>query len=287
MHFGNYVSANQISMGVFLVKVAASVIIAFFLASLFRYKSRSDMRRRYEAFKRDKYNKDMESPEKRYAYDDMEDWMLAVGIKYRMGSNFTPFDYMVLRILIGLVVGVIAALFNPWLFALGFAGVWVLVPYYFMEQNANDNEAMLTDIGRLNSITALQIKNGVYVSKVIYEAYRTVEHPRLKQALLELSIDIENFSSIEQAAKQFKKKFSNQHIETYAKVLEQIQETGQSLEFFQGIEASIDRINEAVAIIAEKKAERIASVFQLILFLGPILIVFFILIGSFSANGLF
>ena len=31
----DYVSANQISMGVFLVKVAASVIIAFFLVLIF------------------------------------------------------------------------------------------------------------------------------------------------------------------------------------------------------------------------------------------------------------
>lgn len=286
MNLGEYISPELMSMIMLVCKVVVAVLAAIFLASLFSRGTRDKVKKRYGEYKRSKYEKDMDDPEKKFAYDEIEAEMLAGGIKYRLGSNFSPFDYMVLRIVLSFITAFLCAFYKLWLMPIGFLCMYLLVPFYFKEQDGNDNEAMLPDICRMNSITALQLKNGVYLSKVVYECARVTEHPRLKQALRELAIDIDRFTSVEEAARRFKAKFNNQHIETYAKVLEQFQETGQSLEFFEDIAASVDRINESIAILEEKRADRVSSAFQLLLFLGPVLIVFYILVGSFSATGL-
>lgn len=288
MRFGDYISAATMGTVMMVAKAVVAVIVGFVLASLFSHKNRQKSRDRYEDFKRQQTDKRNRDPDKKYAYDSMEEEMLATGIKYRMGSDFTPFDYVMFRVGMGLLAGILSMVFNPWYFPFAFVGVFVIIPIYFRQQDNNDNEDMLPDIGRMLSVLALQIKNGVYISRVVYECYRIVENPRLKQALRELSVDIDNFASIEQAASLFKKKFNNQHTENFAKVLEQLQDTGRSVEFFEDMAASVERINERIVILEEKKAERVSGAFQLILFLSPLIIVFYILLTYFSGSqGLF
>ena len=267
---------------IFIVKVATTFIVTIVLTSLFFGKNRKKPKDVYERARDTRYSKSMETVEGKYAYDSVNDMLLSSGIKYRLGAGFTPFDYTVLRLILGLVGGILASFYKPICFPLGFVAVYLFVPIYFKEQDGNDNEEMLQDIAQMNSVVALQVKNGVQLSKVIYECYRIVEQPRLKQALLEFSIDLEHLGNVEDAAVAFRKKFNNQHTESFSKILEEISETGISAEFFDDLAASIDRINEAVAIREEQRAERVASIFQLILFLGPILIVFYLLIGMFG-----
>lgn len=270
-----------------ILKCLIALVIAFFLAALFNQDLKKKMREGYLGVRSVQLAKMEANPEKKFTNDLMEEDMLATGIKYRMGAEFTPFDYTVFRLVIGVSAGIVTMLFKPIYFPIGLIVGIIIVPFYFKQENSNDNEAMLPDIAQMNGLVALQVKNGVFISKVIYECYRTAKNERLKQALLELSIDMENFATIKEAATRFRKKFTNPYIDTFAKTLEQVQDTGRSVEFFEDIQSSVEGINEAIAIKQEAASQRVASIFEILLFLGPIIIVFYIMLGMMSGGGIF
>lgn len=272
-------------IAIFLLKIVTALLVGLFLASLLQQDLKKKLMKKYKSVREQNFNRVEADSEKKFAYDAMEEKMLAQGIKYRMGAEFSPFDYMVFRLLVSIGLGLVGILFKPWCFLIGFGAGYLLVPFYFRQEDNNDNERMLPDISQMLSLVALQIKNGVFISKVIYECYRSVEDARLKQALLELSIDIENFASVKQAAVQFRKKFNNPYIDSFAKTLEQVQDTGKSLEFFEDILSNVESINDAIAIKQEHKAEQISGFFQILLFLGPVILVFYIMLGMFSSSG--
>lgn len=275
---------NYVVLG---VKIFAAVITGLFLGSLFsegtRRKLKEGFRNAKDAYERDK----MGDPEKKLAYDEIEAKLLSQGIKYRMGSDFSPFDYIVFRLSCSLGVGIVSMFFKIWFFPVAFFLVFIFIPIYFKQEDGNDNEDMLPDISNLNSLVALQVKNGVFLSKVIYECYRVVENKRLRQALLELAIDLENFSSTKKAAERFRQKFTSPYLDTFAKTLEQAEISGSTADFFDDIQSSVASINEAIAIREEARAERTAGIFQIMLFVGPVLIVFYILLGMMNGSGIF
>ena len=268
-------------------KLAASAVIGIVLASLCTAGMRKKIQKKYRDAKEHYTQAKTNDPEQKLAYDEMEAKLLSQGIKFRMGSDFSAFDYLVFRLVLSAGAGVIAMFYNVLLFPVAFFLVFVLIPIYFAEANSNDNEYMLPDIANLNSLVALQTKNGVFISKVIYECYAVVENKRLKQALLELAIDMETFSSTRQAAERFRAKFTSPYLDAFAKTLEQVQDSGSSLEFYDDIRSSVASINAAISIRDEAKVKRVAGFFEVLLFVGPVLIVFYILIGMLSGNSIF
>ena len=268
-------------------KLIAAAVIGIVLASLCTADMRKKMQKKYQAARENYTQAKTGDPDKKLAFDEMEAKLLSHGIKYRMGSDFTPFDYLVFRLVLSTGAGVIAMYYHVLLFPAAFFLVFSLVPVYFAEQNSNDNEYMLPDIANLNSLVALQTKNGVFISKVIYECYAVVNNRRLKQALLELAIDMETFSSTRQAAERFRAKFTSPYLDAFAKTLEQVQDSGSSIAFFDDIRSSVASINAAISIRDEAKVKRIAGFFEVLLFIGPVLIVFYILIGMLSGNTVF
>jgi len=224
-------------------------------------------------------------PGKLASYDAMNDKMLATGIKYRMGENFSPFDYNVLRLAFIFGGGIIGMLIEPIYLVVGVILGAFIVPFYFNYENNNDNNEMLQDIGVVYGIVSLQVKNGVFLTKVLYECHLNVEYPRLKKALMELSIDIEKFGSVGDAAIRFRKKFNNKYIDTFAKTLEQSQKTGSSVQMFDDIAESLEHIEEAIALRKEKKVEMRGFLFQTLIFVSIFVFVFYILMTSFNDMG--
>jgi len=145
---------------------------------------------------------------------------------------------------------------------------------------------MLSDMGQVYGIVALQLKNGVYLSDVIYDCFLSTQQPRLKKALLELSIDIENFATVGEAAVRFRQKFNdNKYIDTFAKTLEQADETGNAVQIFEDVAENLNSINKAITRRLEHKAEMKGFLFQTLIFVGLILFIVFIIMLMFSDMG--
>ncbi|MCR5720568.1 MAG: hypothetical protein K6F84_08380 [Lachnospiraceae bacterium] len=223
---------------------------------------------------------------KNYAYLQMKENMKKTGITYRMSTEkyeFTPFAYAMFRIALCFLAAFVGLLISP-LIAVLFAFIMYLaVPLNFSRENKADNDDMLEDIGAINSILALQIKNGVFITDIIYECFRIAKNERLKKALLELSIELENsnpFSAID----NFRCKFDNQHINMFAKCIEQLEKVGQEAQFFDSLNKSISSINSAIAIKEQQRVENIGSLFETLMFLGIIVFVLYITFATMSSG---
>lgn len=236
---------------------------------------------------REKYYKNaMSGIDKKHAYEQVDSMLLKRGIKFRMGENFGPFDYLMLRLVLGLAIGVFTMAIYPYLLVPGAIGGFYLVGWYFKHKDSYDNGEMIPDISQMYGIVSLQLKNDIFLADVIYECALNVEYPRLKKALNELSMEIKQFSDIKSATDHFRKKFENDHIDMFSKTLEQAQDTGSAVELFQDIESQIKGINEALAMKQERKIDDICGVFQILVFLSAILFVAYIMMNMLSQTSI-
>ena len=212
-----YITGVVLCLMVFIAvmtAVVASYLYKMDLINLVKGKYKVIKQRRYEVSRRD--------IDKRVEYDMIDEMLLRKGAKYRMGDNFSPFDYLMLRLLIGLLIGLVGLLAHPLFMAAGFLIGYHLVPFYFDYENKNDGKDMMDDVASIFGIVSLQLRNSVYLSQVIYECYLSTTHPRLKKALLELSLEMEKFGSVKEASVSFRSKFDDKYLDAFSKTLEQI-----------------------------------------------------------------
>lgn len=258
------------------LKLIMSTAVFIMLIVIGKKDIKGNVLKEYEELKNKNRNKLAKNPRKKFAAEIMDDTMLATGIKYRMGDRFTPFDYTAFRIAICIGFGLVGVIIGPAYLVVGVLLGLFGVPYYFNHENEYDNGEMLDDIAQMYSTVALQAKNGIHISKIIYECYMVCQQPRLKKALLEMATDIDKFGSVEDAAKRFRAKFTNAHIDTFAKTLEQATETGNAVQMFEDIQANIDGIQEAINIRKESQVKMQSFVWQTIIFCSIILFVVYI-----------
>lgn len=264
-----------------------SLTIGFILANLKLGEMVNRAKDKYAEYKEQDREKKSSNMEKKMEYDEIDEMLTSRGVKYRMGAAFGPFDYLVFRLLGSVAIGLFSMLIKPALFLPCIIGGYFFIGWFFKHKDDYDNGEMMEDISQLYGIVALQLKNNVFVSEVIYECFLCVQHPRLKKALLELSMEVDQFSLLAPAAEAFRKKFNNEYIDMFAKTLEQLQESGNAVDLFTDLESQIKGINEALAIREEKKIDDICGVFQIFIFLSAILFVAYIMVGMLSDAAFF
>lgn len=268
-----YITGVVLCLMVFIAvmtAVVASYLYKMDLINLVKGKYKVIKQRRYEVSRRD--------IDKRVEYDMIDEMLLRKGAKYRMGDNFSPFDYLMLRLLIGLLIGLVGLLAHPLFMAAGFLIGYHLVPFYFDYENKNDGKDMMDDVASIFGIVSLQLRNSVYLSQVIYECYLSTTHPRLKKALLELSLEMEKFGSVKEAAVSFRSKFDDKYLDAFSKTLEQTEETGNAADLLKDLENQIDGINEAIAIREEQKVNSTSFFVQTLVFVAAMVFMVYILL---------
>lgn len=268
-----YITGVVLCLMVFIAvmtAVVASYLYKMDLINLVKGKYKVIKQRRYEVSRRD--------IDKRVEYDMIDEMLLRKGAKYRMGDNFSPFDYLMLRLLIGLLIGLVGLLAHPLFTAAGFLIGYHLVPFYFDYENKNDGKDMMDDVASIFGVVSLQLRNSVYLSQVIYECYLSTTHPRLKKALLELSLEMEKFGSVKEAAVSFRSKFDDKYLDAFSKTLEQTEETGNAADLLKDLENQIDGINEAIAIREEQKVNSTSFFVQTLVFVAAMVFMVYILL---------
>ena len=93
---------------------------------------------------RDKYKERFDlTAERKQLYEITDEKLLSRGIKFRMGSNFSPFDYLLLRILIAILLGILGLCIDSILILPGVIGGYCLVAWYFIREDKYDNGEMM------------------------------------------------------------------------------------------------------------------------------------------------
>lgn len=280
-------NVEYISIIKLVLQLFISITLGLLLANLKLGSLINGAKDKYAEYKERDKEKKISNVEKKMEFDELDAMLTSRGVKYRMGAGFGPFDYMVFRILGAIAIGLFCMLVMPVLFLPGVIGGYFFIGWFFKHKDDYDNREMMTDISQLYGIVALQLKNNVFVSQVIYECYLCVQHPRLKQALLQLSVDIDRFSLLAPAAENFRKKFNNEYIDMFAKTLEQLEESGNAVDLFSDLESQIKGINEALALKEEKRIDDVCGVFQIFIFLSAILFVAYVMIGMLTGAEFF
>lgn len=262
--------------------VSAAILFGHFVSMDMKSKATSAYDRA-----REKYKERFElNTDKKHLYESTEEKLMSRGIKFRMGSSFSPFDYLVLRILVAILLGFLGMLLEPLLVLPGVLVGYYGVAWFFKHEDNYDNNEMMEDIGSMYGIVALQLKNKIYLADVIYECALTVKYKRLKQALLELNMEYKQFADIRTATDSFRRKFNNEYIDMFAKTIEQAESSGDAVDLFRDMESQINGINEAMNIRQERKIKAVADTFMVLVFIGAVLFIGYSMISLMGSMSL-
>ena len=276
--------STYITWAVRLIAVFIVVMMAIVATYLYKMDLINLLKGKYRQLKQLRYDNSRKDLDKRIEYDMIDEKLQSNGAKFRMGDNFSPFDYLMLRLLIGLLLAFIGLVLHPLLVVVGFFLGYYMVPFYFDYENKNDGKDMMDDVAAMFGIVSLQLRNGVYLSQVIYECYLSTTHPRLKKALLELSLEMEKFGNVKEAATSFRSKFEDKYLDSFSKTLEQAEETGNAADLLKDLENQIEGINEAIAIREEQKVNSTAFFMQTLVFVGALVFMVYVLFSMFSSS---
>lgn len=276
--------STYITYAIWILMMLIVVMMAFVATYLYKMDLLNLLKGKYKQLKQYRYDKSRKDLDKRIEYDMIDEKLLRTGAKFRMGDNFSPFDYLMLRLLVGLLLGFLGLMIHPMLVVVGVFLGYYIVPFYFDYENRNDGKQMMDDVAAMFGIVSLQLRNGVFLSQVIYECYLSTNHPRLKKALLELSLEMEKFGNVKEAAISFRAKFEDKYLDSFSKTLEQAEETGNAADLLKDLENQIEGINDAIAIREEQKVNSTAFFVQTLVFVGALVFMVYVLFNMFTSS---
>ena len=273
--------STYITYAIWILMLLIVVMMAIVATYLYKKDLLNLLKGKYKQLKQYRYDKSRKDLDKRIEYDMIDEKLLRTGAKFRMGDNFSPFDYLMLRLLVGLLLGFLGLMIHPMLVVVGVFLGYYIVPFYFDYENRNDGKEMMDDVAAMFGIVSLQLRNGVFLSQVIYECYLSTTHPRLKKALLELSLEMEKFGNVKEAAISFRAKFEDKYLDSFSKTIEQAEETGNAADLLKDLENQIEGINDAIAIREEQKVNNTAFFIQTLVFIGALVFMVYVLFSMF------
>jgi len=141
--------------------------------------------------------------------------------------------------------------------------------------NNEDNDNMLSDIKTIFDTLRTQTKAGVFLTNSLAECYMIVGNDRLKDALLDMTNKITIQNDIEDAVKDFNKKFDNQYIDTLCITILQSMESGKSVQILDDLSKQIADMQSAINIKEQEKLDAKIQVLELLIFVGLVISVLY------------
>jgi Flp pilus assembly protein TadB len=185
------------------------------------------------------------------------------GAAFHYGGWVNPQRYLSLQIVIGTCGFLILVKRSlPVALAAG-AALYFLPDLLLLFLNGRDNERLLPEIKLVYHALEIQIRAGVYVTDALTECYGSVQHPRLRKALLDLAGDIVMKADIYEALEHFQGQFDNRYIDSLCMIILQALESGQALELLGDIGEQIKDMEEAVLERKKGALDRSITFYQL------------------------
>lgn len=177
------------------------------------------------------------------------------GADYMFRKEVDPVLYMLVRILIGTLLGGMAAISGQYMLAPVFAiAGHMLMPTVLKMSNRSDNKLILTDLKAVYNTLAVKTEAGVFFTDSLAECRHAVKSPRLKAAFMELNTEIIVKSDLAGSILAFNRKFHNQYIDNFCIFMEQALESGQTLQALNDMSDQLDDIQKAIHA-AEKERQ--------------------------------
>ena len=213
------------------------------------------------------------------SYRQMQLYLSRKGVNFMMKRTVDPVEFVVVKLLIGIVAGVIAFLIGGFLpmvlFTIGGYYIPNLIVYL---SNKSDNKAMLLDINEIYEILKLKTESGLFLTDSLLQCFKVAQNSRLKAALLELTSEIKARNNISDALTKFEIKFDNKYVKSFAGVIRQGLETGDTLSSINNISKQLVSVQEAMDIELDAKTNANVQITEILVLIEIMILVFFALV---------
>ena len=216
---------------------------------------------------------------KKDKYRQMQIYLSKKGVNYMMKRTVDPVEFIGIKLLTGFVAGAIALFIGGTIamIAVGIAGYYIPNIIVYLS-NESDNKAMLLDIKEIYEILKLKTEAGLFLTDSLFQCYKVAKNSRLKEGLLELTSEIKAKSNISDALKNFEVKFDNKYVVSFAGVIRQGLETGDTLSSIDNISKQLVSVQKAMDIEIDGKTSANVQMTQAVVLFEIIILVFYALI---------
>ncbi len=213
------------------------------------------------------------------SYRQMQLYLSKKGVNYMMKRTVDPVEFMAAKLVIGLIAGLLAFLLGGFLpmIVLAVGGFYALDLIIYLS-NKSDNKAMLLDIKEIYEILKLKTESGLFLTDSLLQCFKVAQNSRLKAALLELTSEIKAKNNISDALTKFEIKFDNKYIRSFAGVLRQGFETGDTLTSIDNISKQLVAVQEAMDVEIDSKTIANVTITQVLVLVEIMILVFYALI---------
>lgn len=213
------------------------------------------------------------------SYRQMQLYLSKKGVNYMMKRTVDPVEFMAAKLVIGLIAGLLAFLLGGFLpmIVLAVGGFYALDLIIYLS-NKSDNKAMLLDIKEIYEILKLKTESGLFLTDSLLQCFKIAQNSRLKAALLELTSEIKAKNNIPDALTKFEIKFDNKYIRSFAGVLRQGFETGDTLTSIDNISKQLVAVQEAMDVEIDSKTNANVTITQVLVLVEIMILVFYALI---------
>lgn len=213
------------------------------------------------------------------SYRQMQLYLSKKGVNYMMKRTVDPIEFIAVKILIGFIAGVIVFFIGGFLPMIITAVAGFFVPNLIIYLSNNfDNKAMLLDIKEIYEILKLKTESGLFLTDSLLQCFKVAKNSRLKAALLELTSEIKAKNNISDALTKFEIKFDNKYIRSFAGVIRQGLETGDTLTSIDNISKQLVAVQEAMDVEIDGKTSVNVNITQILVLLEIMVLVFYALV---------
>lgn len=174
---------------------------------------------------------------------------------------------------VGLLLAVIGFLLCPAAGVLGFAAGLSAPAVLLYMSNERDNKAILKDMKWLYETITVQLQAGLHIHQALAESEELIKNKRLRRTLHKMVAGLMRGEDPDQALESFERSFRNPYISSFCLILRQMKESGYAVKLLEDIQIQMEEMERMDLKKKKEVLEMQLEVFQLLLFVGILVMV--------------
>lgn len=209
-------------------------------------------------------------------YHNLQIYLSKKGVNYMMKRTVDPVEFVGVKILTGIVIGFVGLIIGGFVPMLIFCIIGFYIPNIIVYlSNKSDNKAMLWDINQIYEILKLKTESGLFLTDSLLQCFKSAQNSRLKDGLLTLTSEIKAKNNIQEALQNFEIKFDNKYVSSFAGVIRQGLETGDTLSAIDNISKQLVSVQKALDIEIDGKTNVNVQITQILVLIEIMVLVFY------------
>lgn len=212
-------------------------------------------------------------------YRRLQIYLSKKGVNFMMKRTVDPIEFIGIKIIVGAIAAIISFMIGGAVMMIIFLIVGYYIPNIIVYlSNKSDNKSMLPDIKEIYEILKLKTESGLFLTDSLLQCFKVAQNSRLKAGLLSLTSEIKAKNNIQDALQNFEIKFDNKYIVSFAGVIRQGFETGDTLSSIDNISKQLISVQKAMDIEVDGKTNTNVQITQIVILIEIMILVFYALI---------